>query len=74
MKRINKWKTRIKIKYEQSLIKKCMLLKKEIKDIKKELRHEIELKKEITNINHGLIDLLAQYKIDIRELKLGERN
>ena len=67
MKRINKWKTRIKIKIEKSIYKKYMTAREELKRQKKlneGLKHE----------NHQLIDLITLKNIEIRELKLGERN
>lgn len=58
-KRINK----LKIKYEQSLIKKYM-------EVKKELKKQIKLNNGLKEENHKLIDEITLKNIKIRELSL----
>ena len=54
---------KLKIKYEQSLIKKYL-------ELKKELKRERELKKAAIQENHKLIDEITLKNIKIRELSL----
>ena len=54
---------KLKIKYEQSLIKKYL-------ELKKELKRERELKEAAIQENHKLIDEITLKNIKIRELSL----
>ena len=54
---------KIKIKYEQSLIKKYL-------KIKKELKEQIKLNEGLKEENHKLIDEITLKNIKIRELSL----
>lgn len=58
---------RLRLKYEGSLVRKNMILKREIRGLKKVLE---EIQKE----NHKLIDEITLKNITIHELDLGVRN
>lgn len=64
---MKKFILKIRIKWEQSLIRKNMQLKMEIKHLKK-------LLDETKEINHKLIDQKTLDNIKIRELYLGGKN
>jgi len=54
---------KIKIKYEQSLIKKYL-------ELKKELKEQVRLNNGLKEENHKLIDEITLKNIKIRELSL----
>lgn len=57
---------KIKIKLNKTLLIKIMNLKKEIKITNKKV-------KDLTEVNHKLIDTITLKNIKIRELELGNR-
>lgn len=57
---------KIKIKLNKALLIKIMNLKKEIKITNKKV-------KDLTEVNHKLIDTITLKNIKIRELELGNR-